>query len=53
MNARLKDRNTSLVPKLEAAKRDIWNDLGSSDKHIIQNLALSIPGRLTEVITRM
>ena len=52
MKASLKDCDPSLVPKLEAAILDIRNDLGSSDKHIIQNLALSVPGCLTEVITR-
>ena len=52
MKARLKDCDTSSVPKLEAAVRQIWSDLGSNDKHIIQNLALSVPDRLTEVITR-
>ena len=52
MKGRLKDRDTSSVPKLEAAVKGIWNDLGKSEMHIIQNLALSVPDRLTEVITR-
>ena len=52
MKARLKNRDTSSVPKLEAAICQIWSDLGSTNKHIIQNLALSVPDRLTEVITR-
>ena len=52
MKARLKDRDTSSVPKLEAAVKDIWNDIGNNEKHIFQNLALSVPNRLTEVISR-
>ena len=51
IKARIKDPDTSSVPKLEAAIRDIWNNLGSSDKHIIQNMELSLPDCLTEVIT--
>ena len=35
MKARLKDRDTSSVPKLEAAVKDIWNDIGKSDMHIV------------------
>ena len=52
MKARLRGRDTSSVPKLEAEIREIWNDLGSTDIHIIQNLALSVPDRLTEVNKR-
>ena len=50
IKAVLKERNTSSVPKLEAAARDIWNDIGKSENHTIQTLALSVPGRLTEPI---
>ena len=52
IKARLKDCDTSSVPKLEAAVKDIWNDIGNNEMHIIQNMALSVPDCLTEVISR-
>ena len=49
IKSKLKGRDTSSVPKLEAAVRDIWNNL---DKSTLQNLALSVPDRFKEVIAR-
>ena len=47
MEMQLKERNTSSVPRLEAAVCDVWNNLEKSTLH---NLALSIPHRFREVI---
>ena len=49
MKMRLKERDTSSVPKLEAAVRDIWNNL---EKSTLENLALSVTDRFTEVVER-
>ena len=49
MKARLKDMDTSSVPKLEAAVRQVWANLQLSE---LQNLAMSVPDRLQEVIDR-
>ena len=45
----LRGRDTSSLPKLEAEVRDIWANL---DKELLQNLAMSLPDRLKEVIAR-
>ena len=49
MKQRLKERDTSSVPKLEAAVRDIWDNL---EIDTLQNLALSVHDRFDEVIAR-
>ena len=46
---KLKERDTSSVPKLEAAVRDIWENI---DISTLQNLALSVHNRFNEVIAR-
>ena len=49
MKMRLKEMDTSSVPRLEAAVRDIWNNL---EKSTLENLALSVTDRFTEVVER-
>ena len=49
MKEKLKERDTSSVPKLEAAVRDIWENI---DISTLQNLALSVHDRFNEVIAR-
>ena len=46
---RLKERDTSSVPKLEAAVRDIWDNIEDTT---LQNLALIVHDRFNEVIAR-
>ena len=45
----LKEKDTSSIPKLEAAVRDVWNNIQSTT---LQNLVLSVPDRLQDVIAR-
>ena len=47
MKSKLKEQDTSSVPKLVAAIHNIWD---SMEKETIQNLALSVPDRLREAI---
>ncbi len=46
---RLKERDTSSVPKLEAAVRDIWDNIEDTT---LQNLALSVHDRFNKGISR-
>ena len=49
MKGELREKDTSSIPKLEAAVRDVWNNIQSTT---LQNLVLSVPDRLQDVIAR-
>ena len=49
MKKKLCARNTSTIPKLEAAILEIWQNLNGK---ILRNLASSIPRRLRQVVIR-
>ena len=49
IKSKLKGRDTSSVPRLEAAVRDIWANL---EKSTLENLALNVPDRFTQVVAR-
>ena len=52
MKARLQGRDTSSIIKLTREVKAIWADIQNKDQEIYQNLALSVPDRLEEVIRR-
>ena len=47
--SKLRERDTSSIPKLQAAIYDVWNKL---DRKVLKKLASSIPKRLREVVRR-
>ena len=49
MKRKLRDMDTSSVPRLESAIRQLWASIPDTT---LQNLALSVPGRLQKVIQR-
>ena len=49
MKRELRERDTSTIPKLEAAIRDVWENI---DRNYLKTLADSFPNRLREVIAR-
>lgn len=46
IKGKLRNRDVSSLPKLEAEIRDVWDNL---DPEILKNLVLSLPKRLTSV----
>ena len=49
LKRQVRERDTSTIPKLEAAIYDAWRNI---DKNILRNLASSLPKRLRMVIAR-
>ena len=49
LKRQVRERDTSTIPKLEAAIYDAWRNI---DKSILSNLASSIPKRLRMVVAR-